>query len=280
MAIFDRIRRHRHAAGESSSTAVASLPPVPAHLLPEVNQRVSITMGEHVPVPTRVDDIVDGMIVLAAPSLALEFGDAVVMTWETDGAWSSLDTRVLGVDHSSTVPTVRVASAGRLSRYDERRADVRRSVELPIDLKVVRARALRPGRELQTRTSEVSSSALRFVTSAPFAPGDVVELRIRIGSGADDVVGARVRVIRIDAVTGSWRSTCTATFEEMLRTDKARLLAVVSSSGTARDEVPVTELPPPPPTATPTTADGVGGRDEPEPVGTFDDAVAWLRRRS
>jgi hypothetical protein len=263
VAIFDRIRRHR----PTSSADGASQASIPAHLLPEVNQRVTVTMGEHVPVPSRVEDLGDGSVQLAFPALPLDTGDPVVVTWERDDAWFSMDTRVVDLDDRAAVPTIRVSAAGRLSRYDERRADARAAVELPIELRVVRARAIRPGRELHTYTVEVSSNAVRFATSAPFAPGDLIEARIQLGDTAHDVATARIRIIRVDAVTGSWRSTCTAAFDEILRSDRARLIALTDSS-TPQDA----------PSAAP-TADGVGGRDEPEHLGDLHGVVEWLNRR-
>ena len=268
MAIFDRIRRNR-TTGEAEQRAQE---PIAPHLLPDVNQRVTVTMGEHVPVPSRVEDRGGNMLELAFPALPLEFGDQVVVTWERDSAWFSMDTRVLGLDEHAAVPTIRVDAAGRLAQYDERRRDVRRAVSLPIELRVIRARALRPGRELNTFTVEVSSNAVRFATTAPFAPGDLLETRVKLGDGPDDMVGARIRIIRVDAVTGSWRSTCTATFDEILRSDRARIIAFADSDRmtTARGQVDAAE---------PTTADGIGGRDQPQDLGNLDNVVEWLRRR-
>jgi hypothetical protein len=268
VAIFDRIRRNR-TTGEAEQRAQA---PIAPHLLPDVNQRVTVTMGEHVPVPSRVEDRGGNLLELAFPALPLEFGDQVVVTWERDSAWFSMDTRVLGLDEHAAVPTIRVDAAGRPAQYDERRRDVRRAVSLPIELRVIRARALRPGRELNTFTVEVSSNAVRFATTAPFAPGDLLEARVKLGDGPHDTVGARIRIIRVDAVTGSWRSTCTATFDEILRSDRARIIAFADSERmtTARGQVDA---------AAPTTADGVGGRDQPQDLGNLDNVVEWLRRR-
>lgn len=268
MAIFDRIRRRSAAASHSPAGPAA----VPTHLLPDVNQRVTVAMGDHVPVPSRVEDIVSGTIHLAFPALPLEFGDSIVVTWERDSAWFSMDTRVLGVDQHAAVPTVHVAAAGRLSRYDERRTDARREIQLPIELHIVRARAIRPGRALQTVTVEISSTAIRFATSAPFAPGDLIEARLQLGDGADDTISSRIRVIRVDAVTGSWRSTCTAAFDEILRSDRARIAALADVGGTAG--IVQTET-----SSTAPTADGVGGRDEPADFGNLESVVEWLRRR-
>lgn len=264
MAIFDRIRRTR----ATSTTGGVSTPSIPPHLLPEVNQRVTVTMGEHVPVPSRVEDLRNGDLHLAYPALPLDTGDPVVVTWERDDAWFSMDTRVVAADDRAAVPTIRVSAAGRLSRYDERRTDARAAVDLPIELRVVRARAIRPGRELHTYTVEVSSNAVRFVTSAPFAPGDLVEAKIQLGDSGLDAASARIRIIRVDAVTGSWRSTCTAAFDEILRSDRARLVALADA---ATPVEPVASAAP--------TADGVGGRDEPEPLGDLHGVVDWLRRR-
>jgi len=41
---------------------------------------------------------------------------------------------------------------------------------------------------------------------------------------------ARVKVIRVDSVADSWRQVCTAAFDEVLRSDKSRLMAFVEAS--------------------------------------------------
>lgn len=277
MAIFDRIRRTR-ASRDAATAAAATLTPVPTHLLPEVNQRVTVTMGEHVPLPSRVEDVTNGSIVLASPAMALEFGDHVVVTWERDDAWFSLDTCILGMDEHAAVPTVKIAAGGRLSRFDERRTDVRRAISLPIELRVLRARAVRPTNALRTHTSEVSSTAVRFATTAPFAPGDLMEATIQLGDGTGDTVKTRLRVIRIDSVTGSWRSVCTATFDEILRSDRARILAVADATGTEiAHDAPAHD---PALASTAPTSDGVGGRDQPEDLASLEHVVDWLKRRS
>ncbi len=263
MAIFDRIRRTR-ATSTSNGTSVGT---IPAHLLPEVNQRVTVTRGEHVPVPSRVEDVAGGVVQLAFPALPLEAGDPIVVTWERDDAWFSMDTNVVDVDERATVPTIRVSAAAKLKRFDERRADARAAIELPIELRVVRARAIRPGRELHTYTVEVSPNAVRFATSAPFAPGDLIEARIQLGESSHDVASARIRIIRVDAVTGSWRSTCTAAFDEILRSDRARIMALAEAR--RLDDRTASTAP---------TMDGVGGRDEPEQLGDLHGVVEWLRR--
>ena len=276
MAIFDRIRR-----GRAAAAATTTLPPVEQHLLPEINQRITIARGEHVPVPSRIEDVGESAIQIAMPALPLEFGDSVVLTWERDDAWCSLDTRVLGVDEDAAVPTVHLAAAGRLRRFDERRADARREIALPIELQILSARAIRAGRELTTVTTEVSGTAIRFATTASFAPGDTMEARIRVSEGETDVVSARVRVVRVDAVSGSWRSTCTVTFEEILRSDRARLIALAEvGSDTPSAPHASAELELEPLDVQPPSPDGIGGRDEPQPIGSYEEAVAWLRRRS
>jgi hypothetical protein len=274
VAIFDRIRRSRGAA-QSSQTPVGE--PVAEHLLPEINQRVTIAAHGTSSVPSRIEDIGATSLQLAFPALELEFGDPVTLTWERDDVWFSLDTYVTGLDSRAAVPTILVASSGFLSRYDERRRDVRRLIELPIELRVMRARGIRAGRELHTYTVEVSADTVRFMSSAPFSPGDMIETSIRIGDAQDDVVGARVRVIRVDTVPGSWRSSCTVTFDEILRTDRARLIAVADAEGveTERSDEPADRSPA---RSEPTTLDGVGGRDEPRSVGDLQSVLEWLRR--
>lgn len=277
MAIFERMRRSRRS---STSGRVAQHEPVPLDRLPAINQRVSVAMGEHVPVPSRIEDAqVDGLL-LAAPALALEPGDEVLISWECDGSWCMFTTRVIDLDRGASVPTITLSTAGRLTTHDERRLDARRAVELPVDLRVVRSRAIRPGRELQVRTTEISGSAIRFASSAPFAPGDVVEARIEIGAGVEDLVGARVRVIRVDSVSGTWRATVTASYEEILRSDRARLLATAAATAPEPIDEQFELAPPERVVSSAPTADGVGGRDEPESISSLDAAVEWLKRRS
>lgn len=270
MAIFDRIRRVR---GASRPDDAAVEPPIAEHLLPEINQRVTIAVDGATPVPSRVEDVRPTLVQLAYPSLDLEFGNAVTITWERDDAWFSLETRITGLDPHAAVPTMLVASSGRLSRFDERRSDVRSAIELPVDLRVVRSRTIRAGRELHTYTSEVSADTVRFMTSAPFSTGDVIEASIHVGEGADDVISARMRVIRTDTTQGSWRSSCTVAFDEVLRSDRARLVAVAARRGTSIES---TDLEPP--SSEPTTIDGVGGRDEPRSLSDLQGVLEWLGR--
>lgn len=278
MPMFERMRRNRRAAAASQGATVVR---IPLRQLPDVNHRVSVAMGEHVPVPSRVEDARADALVLAAPALPLEPGDQVVVNWEEDGAWFTLTTRVSAVDRGASVPTIDLTTAGHLRRHDERRTTERMAVEFSADARVVQARAIRAGRALQVRTSEVGPGAIRFATSAPFAPEDVIEIKIALGTGVEDIVTARVRVIRVDSVSGSWRSTVTAAFDEILRSDRARLLATAASmvskdagppAGDGLTGAPLTPLAPP-------TPGGVGGRDEPESISTLDAAVEWLRRR-
>lgn len=275
MAIFDRIRRSR----PTDATVASPLStPVPEHLLPRVNQRVTVSVGGGPAVPSRVEDVGRGGIQLADPALPLQFADSVVVSWEHDDTWVTLETIVTGLDRHAPVPTILVAPSGRLDRFDERRRDARRSVELPIALRVLRSRALRPGRELQTTVTEVSGGDLRFQSTAPFAPGDVLEARIRLGDGATDEVGARVRVVRVDTMHDTWRSSCVVTVDEMLRSDRARLLAVADATGIVLDDL----VAPPRDRSTASTAptlDGVGGRDEPSGVSDYHGVLDWLRRR-
>lgn len=277
MAIFDRIRRARPTEQPPASpldTLIAS------HLLPEVNQRVTVSLAAGSPVPSRVEDIGHGTIQLAYPALELEFADTVVISWEHDDTWITLETVVTGLDRRASVPTMRVAASGRLSRFDERRRDVRRRVELPISLRVLRARALRPGRELNTATTEVTGTDLRFQSTAPFSPGDLLEARITLGDGARDQVGARVRVVRVDTLADTWRASCVVTVDEMLRSDRARLLAVADSIGVVLEEDHDVHARHVASTASaPTTLDGVGGRDEPTGTADYQGVLDWLRRR-
>ena len=196
--------------------------PAVARVLPHINQRVTVSIGSHEPVSSRVEDESQEEFVISSPNLPLRGGDLLVVSWEGDEGWFSLESPVVSVDDEGALPTISVSSRGRLSRFNERRTDVRRLVVVPVDLRVVVARVVKPGRTLQTQTVEISGTAIRFTTSAPFAPGDVLEAKIMLREG--EPITARIKVIRMDSVSGSWRQTCTASYDDILRSDRARLI--------------------------------------------------------
>lgn len=233
MDLFSRFRRD-----SDVPDATVTLPAV----LPKINQRITITRGLHDPVTSRVDDERGEAIVIASPNMPLETGDEVLVTWEEGGAWFRLETTVLHVDEDAMLPSVSIARRGRLVRFDDRRTDLRSDIALPLELRVIMARVMKQGRTLSTRTLELSSKAIRFTTSAPLAPGDVVELRVALPGG--EPIGARCKVIRMDSVTGSWRQTCTVVYEEILRSDRARLMAFLEANSTPASAFePVNEVP-------------------------------------
>jgi hypothetical protein len=222
MEFFARLRR-----GGGDEPAVA--PSLPFTALPDVNQRVTVWIAGHAPTPTRVEDSTSEGLVLASPNLALSESDAVSINWEDDDVWYTLDTRVVSLD-DGRVPSVVVSREGRLSRREDRRKDMRVDVALPLELRSVAARVVKAGQELQTNTSELGTTALRFVTSSPLAPGDVLEAKVDLGDG--DPVSVRIRVIRMDAVSGAWRQTCTAAYDEILSSDRERIQDFVQARTT------------------------------------------------
>lgn len=215
MAMFSRFRRGAEFNEED---------PIPA-ILPEINQRVMIIRGGHDPVPSRIDDHRADDLVISLPSVPLENGDSVMVTWEEEGAWYSLDSNVSHLDANSPRPTISVNMRGRVNRFDDRRGDNRAEITLPLELRVLVARVVKPGRILRTHTSEISTTAFRFTTSAPFAPGDLIESTLTMGD--TETLTARLKVIRVDSTSGSWRQSCTATFDEILRSDRSRLAGFI-----------------------------------------------------
>src|SRR5690606_13525128 len=91
VAIFDRIRRAR-GLGRAATPTATPLEPIAEHLLPEINQRVTIAVDGAAPVSSRVEDVRARVIQLAFPALELEFADAVTVAWEREGVWMSLVT--------------------------------------------------------------------------------------------------------------------------------------------------------------------------------------------
>ena len=62
---------------------------------------------------------------------------------------------------------------------------------------------------------------LVYDANFPKEAGDVLEAKIDLGDDAP--VSARIRVIRMDAVSGAWRQTCTAAYDEILSSDRERI---------------------------------------------------------
>jgi hypothetical protein len=219
MAIFPRFRR--------SDNSELLPPPAPRELLPHINQRVTVLRAGHPPVPSRVEDEHPGFFTIASPNFALADGEQIVVSWESEDGWYSLESVVERVTEDNHLPTVDIASRGRLSRHNDRRGDLRVSASRTLSVRPVLARVVKPGRTLDTHTVEISAKAISFTTSAPFAPGDIVESTLELGEGV--TIGARLKIIRVDAATDSWRQVCTAMFDEILRSDRAMLMTFLES---------------------------------------------------
>ncbi len=217
-------RRFRRRKQQQIDTELALEPviPLPVAVLPQINQRVTVYRAGHPPVPSRVEDERGDSFVIASPNVALMDGESVVVRWESDGGWYSLESVVARINDAQHVPTVEISSYGRLSRHDDRRGDLRHEVSVPLDLRPIMARVLKPGHTLRTQTVEVGGNALRFSTSSPFAPGDIMESQLMIDP--DEPIRVRLKIIRVDSVADSWRQVCTASYDEMLRSDRMRLV--------------------------------------------------------
>ena len=202
----------------------------PVEVLPDVNQRVSVWIGGHAPTPSRVEDVREADLMISNPNLPLVEGDDVSISWEGETSWYTLVSEVVEVNNAARPPVIRVSAMGRLSRRENRRDDMRAATSLPIELRAVVTRVLKAGQVLQTQTVELGSNAVRFATSSPLAPGDVLEARIDLGEGR---IGVRLRVIRLDAVSGSWRQTCTAVYDDILASDRERILDFIERQGTS-----------------------------------------------
>lgn len=240
MALFSRFRRGQHgrhadAAAENAAAARSGLP------LPRVNQRVTVLTAGHEPVPSRVEDEVGDTLVIASPNFPLEENEPVVVSWETEDGWYSLRSTVVHVDEHQRLPTVAIHALGNVSFHDERRSSIRREVALDLYLQPVLARVVKPGRDLRTHTVDIGTRGLTFTSSAPLAPGDVLEGRLVLTAG--EPIGTRLRVIRVDSVQGSWRQAVTAVFEEMLRSDRGRLAAFLQAMPQPEHVVDERELP-------------------------------------
>jgi hypothetical protein len=231
MAIFDRFRKP---ARTSNASAVPAVGP-----RPEINQRVTVRLGAGTPAPSRVDDESANGLVLSLPSLPLEVGDRVEVAWESESGWFHLDTEVREIEEGGNLPTVTVAREGALSRHADRRGSTRASIQLPIEVRVITSRAVKPGQVLATTTREIGTEAISFATSAPFAPGDVLEALLTLPAG--DVASMRLRLIRVDAIASAWKQTGTAVMDDSLRSDRTRIATLLDGAVAAASAEVVAE---------------------------------------
>lgn len=189
--------------------------------LPQINQRITVKRANGEPLASRVDDETSEHILIAAPTAPLHEGETIQVTWEDEDGWFRLESTVEHIQVDDKIPTVALAKRGAVRRFDERRGDLRRRLSRPLELQVVRARVLKTGRTLRTHTVELSPKAVRFSTNAPLAPGDLLEATLTLSSS--ETVSGRVKVIRMDSISSSWRQLCTASFDQILMSDSSKI---------------------------------------------------------
>jgi hypothetical protein len=223
MALFSRFRQATKPAAEPAGE--------PHPLLPHVNQRVTIWAEGRAPEPSRVEDETADSIVIAAPSLQLEDGEPVSLTWEGEDGYFRLETTAVGGRGGISLPTITVSSRGQLQRFDERKRQLRRKVELDLSLRVVMSRGLRPGIELQTKTSEIGDHALTFETTAPLELSDQLEAKLALPDSTS--ISMRLKIMRVDVTRGGIRHECSAVYDDILRSDRSRIAAYLESFETS-----------------------------------------------
>ena len=224
MEIFSRFRNR--SAGDNEAEAPEQ---APSEILPAVNQRVAISRPGIPPVVTRVDDETETELVLSLPTMPLQEGESVYLTWEEYGRAFTFETTVTGLDLASHLPTLTVSRAGRMREMRESFRSGVAALARPLSIKIVVARELPGGQVLNTETVALSPTSLRFTTSAPLAAGDTVEASVYLDD--EMPVHMRCRVVRLDSMRDSWRRMCTVAVVEMLRSDRSRLMEALDSSG-------------------------------------------------
>lgn len=190
--------------------------------LPEINDRIMIVSAGHNPQPSRIEDDDSDEIVIASPNIPLDMDDHIVLTWERDEGWYSFETRVTGVQNNVRRPAIRVSKAGFVQFNGDDRRSMRKKARLPLELRIIMSRAVKPGHVLHTQCVELSASAIRFATSAPFAPGDIVEATLTLGP--TETLSMRVKVVRVDTHATSWKQEVSAVFDEILQSDRSRII--------------------------------------------------------
>jgi hypothetical protein len=169
-------------------------PPIVA---PPVHTRVTLLV-DGARYGGRVDDIVDGALVIAAPDASLSLERPVLVEWN-DGAGVWQMPGEVAAARQYPFPTTSVKPTGASECVATPPAE---TPGISVAAKVVSSSRLPVGTRVPVTTLNLRGNRLALWTILPLERGDVVD--IVANTGGDRLVKARVRVSHSAPQSGSW----------------------------------------------------------------------------
>lgn len=180
--------------------------PAPPIVTPSVNMRVFLLV-DGARYGGRVDDVVDGALVVAAPDASLTAERPVQLEWRDGGGVWRMPGEVLA-SRSHPWPTTSVRPSGPSECIAE--TQVGDVGDLRVTARIVRSQRFPVGTRIPVTSVQLVGDRIAFWTILPVGPGDHVDLMLRTTDG--DVLHAGLVVARLHAQPGSWlgRADCDA----------------------------------------------------------------------
>lgn len=174
-------------------------PAPPPLVTPQINARVSI-LTDGARYGGRLDDIVDGCLVVAAPDAELVPDRPVLLEWrDAAGVWQ-LPAEVRG-QRRAPFPTTALLPTGVSECISEGQAGTAQTA-LRFTARVVESGQLPAGTRIPVSTAQLAGDRVAFWTILPLAPGDHVELATRTMGG--ETIRAGLVVGAVHSQSGSW----------------------------------------------------------------------------
>jgi hypothetical protein len=172
----------------------SSQPPVVA---PGVNTRVTIVV-EGVRYGGRVDDVVRGSLVIAAPDVQLASQRPVMLEWrDAGGVWVMPAEVVESRAHPFRTTSLRPAGASECVS-----AEAHNDSPVRLSGRIVESPRLPRGTRVPVTTANVDGGELVLWTILPLERGDILD--IVASTGGARLEQARVRVTNSSPQSGSW----------------------------------------------------------------------------
>ncbi len=164
--------------------------------LPEVNDLVRVQLDDELVLPSRVEDVRDGELVLAAPRYVGNVtppspGDALAVLWTVRRGVSGLPAEFV-TGERAPVPVWRVRVVGTIEVVQRRRY-VRAAVDQPVTLSQAKFESIRIGHML-----DLSEGGIRLrLTRSREDSHEQVVVRLAL---EDDVIDVPGTILRVDEI--------------------------------------------------------------------------------
>jgi hypothetical protein len=181
-------------------------PPAPPLVVPSVNVRVAILV-DGARYGGRIDDALDGSLVVAAPDVRLTADRPVMLEWrDAAGLWRMPATVLSSRSHPWPTTTVRPSGPSECLAESE----LGQRATLRVTARVVESTRFPAGTRVPVTSVQLAGDRIAFWTILPLGPGDHVDLMLRTTD--ESVLHAGLVVARMHAQPGTWlgRADCDA----------------------------------------------------------------------